>query len=174
MSCFGIRYLDLYISRDADRLVVVPFLKDPRLSRRLSRFSAHPWSVHEAWPRRLFDRMTSLASRDDVRDECLKEIERRLKNDDCVVPLAGRFRQKGPSLQKICSVSLWLPLGYHPWWSRTVKRATFRINHDQGMQHLIRCGLLVDDPVHVRIAWKNFLPCIDSLFSHQPKWLEDG
>ena len=45
-----IRFLGLSIHCDQGRLEVEPFLKDPRLSRRLSSLSAHHISIHKAWP----------------------------------------------------------------------------------------------------------------------------
>ena len=57
-----IRFLDLSIRCDQGRLEVEPFLKDPRLSRRLSRLSAHHISIHKAWPVAIMNRIQEISS----------------------------------------------------------------------------------------------------------------
>ena len=66
ISTVRIKFLDLEICRSDTRILTLPSPKDPGLSRRLSRKSAHPWSVHVCWPRMMIGRVASLTSSTDA------------------------------------------------------------------------------------------------------------
>ena len=160
VSTVELRYLDMTIRREEDRLVTLPFLKNPRLSRRLSASSAHAHEVHAAWPRMMLRRIGALSHSLEAKNEYEIELTKRLENDGCLlVP------------QRVCRVLrskpdifvLWLPVGYHPWWYRKLKRAIARLNRDKGLSCLWNfSNHFVGQPV-VRLAWKNMLPSTDKL-----------
>ena len=87
------------------------------------------------------------------------EIRNRLRNDGCFVPAVLEGQAKSPSSKLD---SLWLPIGYHPWWCKVLKRAIGRFNKDDSVGFLLEMGTSLTRPV-VKIAWKNMLPRTDFL-----------
>ena len=57
----------------------------------------------------------------------------------------------------------WLPLGYHPWWSRQINKAIKRMNGDSSLNCLLPMANAVFKKPFVRVAWKNMLPNTDAL-----------
>ena len=160
ISTIQIRYLDIVIRRGDVGFETVPFLKDPRLSRRLAMISAHPREVHTAWPTMMLRRVQSLSKSHSANSAFGEELRKRLTSDGCFVP-AHHMRCIGKSSPDLCNI-LWLPIGHHPWWYRVVKRAVHQFNSCTDNLSLLKMGLLCDRPV-VRVAWKNMLPRTNSL-----------
>ena len=163
VSCVSVRYLDIVVQREDCRVVVSPFLKDPNLSRKLPVSSAHPWSVHKSWPLVLAKRMGSLASRSAMVQPFLDEMFARLRSDGCFVPAFAESSSKMLA-RKPSARAVWLPLGYHPWWCKTVKKAVARINNDTSFQSLLSMASPDLAKARIRIAWRNMLPCNQTLF----------
>ena len=117
-----------------DGIVCSPFQKDPGLSRRLAKSSAHPFSVHASWPRAMIKNLKLLTNSEDVAQMHIQEFQRRLYRDDCVVPcnesLAHRHAVLHARVGKKSGSVLWLPFSYHPWWYRSTKKALARWNAD--------------------------------------------
>ena len=157
-----LRYLDLVIRRERNRLVKAPHLKDPGLSRRLSRFSAHPHEIHRSWPKIMLNRAASLTIGEDAQCGYRSELTNRLINDGCVLPSwTGNVRPRCSRAFKDCPV-FWLPLGYHPWWDRQIKKAVRRLNKDTSYNVLLQGSVGWQSPV-LRLAWKNMLPNTNNL-----------
>ena len=163
VSCVSVRYLDIVVQREDCRVVALPFLKDPNLSRKLPVSSAHPWSVHKSWPSVLVKRTMSLASKDVIVKPFLEEVSARLRNDGCFVPSFAESSSKMLA-RKPSARALWLPLGYHPWWCKTAKKAVARINKDASFQSLLSMTSPGLAKARIRIAWRNMLPCNQTLF----------
>ena len=158
-STMEMRYLDVVIRRHNDRVETFPFLKDPRLSRRLSMVSAHPRDIHLAWPRIMLERVVPLTKSADAIYEFSDEVRNRLRNDGCLVPARRRCQVKTSSFSGLI---LWLPMGHHPWWYRHVKKAIAQLNSDVGVSCLLTMGTKWSCP-RVKVAWKNMLPSTNKL-----------
>lgn len=164
VACDSIRFLDIMVNRDHDKLVCAPFLKDASLARRLSLQSAHAPSVHRSWPSRMLKRIKELSGNKEVESSCVSEVLRRLRVDGCAVPsmqqgslmLKRRFSRKA-------SVILWLPVSFHPWWYRQVKKALRKFNADLAMSSMLGSAVPSMRNVQVKCAWRNFLPSTESL-----------
>ena len=144
-STVELRYLNLRIRREGNRLITLPFLKDPGLSRRLSRLSAHPHEIHAAWPRMLLKKVAALTNVDVAKVECIKELTERFINDGCLVS-HDRVKTRR-SLGKGHDCVFWMPTGYHPWWALHVKRAIASLNKETNVTTLLQA-----------VGWNN--PCI--------------
>ena len=57
----------------------------------------------------------------------------------------------------------WFPVGYHPWWYRTMRKAVGRFNNDPSFSALVRNAKPSVGQIRVKIAWKNSLPATSSL-----------
>ena len=162
VSTVELRYLDVVLRREDDRIVTYPYLKDPGLSRRLSCKSAHPREIHLAWPKMMLQRVPSLSNSDGGVAAYNAELLRRLYNDGCLVHLTHNKNMK--SLKRVSRSSmLWLPMGYHPWWCRQMKRAVSRMNNDASLNSLLRMAVGSGNLPTVRVSWKNMLPSTDTL-----------
>ena len=166
VSTVEMRYLDLMVRREGDRIMALPYLKDPGLSRRLSRESAHPWAVHAAWPRMMLKRGEKLTDSNEALVAYNDELRSRFLADGCVVPPHGTVIRASPRLQK--QIRFRLPLSYHPWWHRQIGRAVRRMNKDSSMTTLLSMAnpKWAISKLSVGIAWKNFLPRTSSLIQH--------
>ena len=170
VSTVGLRYLDIFIRRDGSNLSCSPFFKDPCLQRRLSCESAHQRSTHTSWPQMMVNRLVSLSSTEEMRELVVKEMLTRLRADGCFVPQTKVLRlsrvctAKQPS--KPCRV-LWLPMPFHPWWYRLLKRAVGRINNDPSLRNLFSAAFESELPFQLRVSWKNYLPANGSLLRHR-------
>ena len=96
-----------------------------------------------------------------MRNELLKG----LRKDGCFLPTIKSARDGVVSKRFSSSLNLWLPLGYHPWWYRQVKRALARMNNDVGLNTLLKMAVKWNLPT-VHVAWKNMLPSTDNLLRH--------
>ena len=101
--------------------------------------------------------------------ECVNELRKPLRNDGCVLPPLGHFDSGAvPGKKKIVLPgadlyrNVWFPVGYHPWWSRIMKRAIKGLNNDSTLQDLVRYAVPAGN-VQIRIAWRNMLPCNQKL-----------
>ena len=158
VSTVELRYLDLVFRRQDGRIAVCPYLKDPCLSRRLSRLSAHPWEIHQSWPKMLFKRAELLTNSSEALCEYKSVLTSRLRNDGCLVP-SGMERHRGLSaLNCRESKMFWLPLGFHPWWYRQVRKALTRMNSNSSLTCLLPMAVKAWKHPRVRLAWKNMLP----------------
>ena len=169
VSTVSIRFLDISVRRDGDRLICSPFLKDPGLARRLSACSAHPLAVHKSWPKVMLRRMGLLSNSEQEALAFVEEMTRRLMRDGCLVPpeaaasssAVGGVRVKRRGQRgELCT--LWLPLRYHPFWNSQVKKATSRFNKERSMASLLSIVPSFQNST-VRLAWKNMLPAVDTL-----------
>ena len=164
-STIEMRYLDIVLKRHDNRILTFPFLKDPCLSRRLSCKSAHPRDVHVSWPEMMLKRVNTLTSSGDAVCEYTDELLKRLREDGCFLPTTKSARDGVVSKRFSSSLNLWLPLGYHPWWYRQVKRALARMNNDVGLNTLLKMAVKWNLPT-VHVTWKNMLPSTDNLLRH--------
>ena len=89
-----------------------------------------------------------------------------LCRDNCLVPhvqsccvARGRLRKHGKPDGHI----MWLPLAYHPWWRRVVRRAVARFNRDESMNALLLNANPLWRRLSIRIAWSNMLPKVQTL-----------
>ena len=95
------------------------------------------------------------------------ELRRRLRNDGRIVPNSAGMMDGKILLAHALPVAnqrrtMWLPLGYHPWWCRIMNRAVQRANRDSALQSLV-CYAFSGKGTHVRVAWRNFLPSNNAL-----------
>ena len=160
-SLTSIRFLDMMVCREGPKLKTMPYLKDPGLAKRLSAQSAHPWSVHVAWPAMMMKTSMKLASSAGDAEMYRVELIERLKNDGCVVPPKQGVQVGKANLALSClapKTVFWLSLGYHPWWYRTVKRAASRFNNDCSFSSMLSSAVPSWQNSIVKIAWKNALP----------------
>ena len=153
--------LELILRREGNRIVTLPHLKDPGLSRRLSKQSAHALEVHKSWPKVMMKNVASITTSSEAVKEYQFELAIRLRNDGCLLPSleAGRAY----AVMGARPFVLWLPLGYHPWWYRKVKKALTRLNCDHGLSNLLSMAVKSWTNPTVRVAWKNMLPSTDKL-----------
>ena len=161
----SIQYLDVVVKRVGDGLSCSPFLKDPRLSRRLAATSAHPISVHMSWPPMILRKMAYLSNSHEDAAPYVGEMRRRLLKDGCLVPSllcdsgALALRRQPRRAKSI----LWLPLGFHPCWHRQVKKAVARLNNDSSFVSLISMVMPSMDNSVLKLAWRNGLPATSEL-----------
>ena len=127
----------LHRTEDDDKLLISPFFKDPGLARRLSKHSAHAWSVHSSWPATMLKRLEKLTTCSDALPVYRAELLRRFSVDNCIVPrqqLHGMFSGKRkPRHGKV----FWFPISFHPWWQRILSKAIARFNKDRAMSSLL-------------------------------------
>ena len=89
------------------------------------------------------------------------ELLDRLRANDCVLPFSGAGEWGDTIPQKH---AFWLPLSYHPWWHRQIKRAVSRVNDDGTLNVLLSSSnRRWRENSRVGIAWKNILPTTSSL-----------
>ena len=167
VSTVQIRYLDLVLRRELDSIISLPHLKDPALSRRLSRLSAHAIGIHSAWPKMMLNRIEALSSSSEAKCEYRIELTKRLMHDGCLIPTVSTFSRKVSAVlgARPTPTNLWLSVGYHPWWYKHVRKMVGRINRDPALRSLLCASShSFNNPV-VRVAWKNMLPSVDRLLS---------
>ena len=164
-STIQIRFLDLVVRNEVDGIMCEPHLKDPNLSRRLAASSAHPASVHRSWPRAVVSNIDKITD-GDVALAYKREIMSRLGKDGCVVPGVQpgqpdfiRVETRLPENSFVC----WLPLGFHPFWQRQVKKVVRRVNKDTSLQSLFLNAMPGSECVNIKVAWRNFLPSVQNL-----------
>ena len=109
----------------------------------------------------MLERVGGLSSSAEGEDEYQCELIRRLKLDGCNVPSFGSGERVSATMGAKPFV-LWLPLGYHPWWYKKVKKALWRLNRDASVSVLLD-RLFVNGLPSVKVAWKNMLPSTDKL-----------
>ena len=114
--------------------------------------------------------LEKLSSNESVKLACVAEAKRRLREDKCIVPSSSnacvpRSVLRPNERQASSVINLWMPIGFHPWWHRCVKRAINRANCDNAMRVLLRYAFSSEN-VKIRRAWKNFLPANQSLFQY--------
>ena len=162
-STVKLQYLDIVVQRDGEHLNTFPYLKDPGLSRRLSRHSAHPHEVHKSWPKMLLKHADELTSSKDALCDYRKVLTDRLICNGCMVPSFDACGSHVRSRNFMPSSIFWFPVGFHPWWHRQVRRAITRWNRDTTTNQLLLMAVGTWRHPRVRIAWKNMLPSTQSL-----------
>ena len=151
------------MKRDGDTLITLPFLKDAGLSRRLSRESAHPRSVHTAWLRMMINGIAKVTGNPEVVKEYQDEVRIRLKNDGCFVPTTVDSTQCRKRRCVVPRETVWLPISYHPWWHRSVVKAVRRLNNEPGFAALLEMAMPKHNKTVLKVAWKNMLPSTGEL-----------
>ena len=94
-STVELRYLDVVLKRQLHVIETEPFLKDPGLSRKLARTSAHPVEIHKAWPKMLMRGVNDLTNSEVSKSLYRNELLIRLKQDGCLLPSSG-VKHHGP------------------------------------------------------------------------------
>ena len=72
--------------------------------------------------------------------------------------------------KNVGTLIFWLPIGYHPWWYRQIRKAIACINRDVSINCLLKMAVGSWDLPNIRIAWKNMLPSTDNLLNCNNGW----
>ena len=116
-----------------------------------------------------------LASDDDVRQHVLNITDARLSFDGCIVPrekprdgiFVGLRTDRPKFYHSSGSRVLWMPVSYHPWWFRYIKKVVRRVNSDSSLVSLLCSAFGTSNVIIMRVAWKNFLPSNASLLQYK-------
>ena len=127
---------------------------------------------------------STLATDDCDRKHVLDVTHARLRCDGSMVPRAKSGGEtvvvqcagKAKLHASNCSRMLWMPVSYHPWWSRYIKKAARRVNEDSYLAVLRGSAFGTSHGFRMRVAWKNFLPSNVSLLQGKAwsLWMEVG
>ena len=179
-SSVGITFLDVDIVKDATwevdhRITVHPHLKDSSLRSVLSISSSHPGSIHGAWAiayvRRLFRNSSSLVWSRSAKDEALQRmltagVDRRLvRHIDAHSTFTFQCANSaisGPPCDARSQHCFWIPLPFHPVYSKVVSAALRNLSVDPHVRPLIDSFL--GEGVQFRTAWRlHSLPLVSTV-----------
>lgn len=139
-----------------------PIFKNTSFTVPLNPSSAHHKSVHR-WPLQMIGMLRSLSSEQEYFEKARTELLRRFRIAGtssrllqmlASAPALGRPRRSHHQTE--VGDTRWIPLRFHPVWSRLAK--TVRdFNLDEGMQGLYRLSGMGQNP-RLRLCWKNGIP----------------
>ena len=161
----SVPFLDASVSIEKGRICTQPYIKpNAAFNVPLCPTSGQAPHVHLTWPRARLSNLLKLAADAKGRDlarstfwskfdaNCIPVLPSLLENSGQAAPVRSRT---GTDRQ-----TLWLPLPYHPVWSRKITSTVARLNNEPMQQALYQTAYASSKskprPMpYIRIAWKN-------------------